>query len=261
MQTIAQAPPKRGGQGLRRISILAPADGAELGPDDPPIVVVEGRVSDSRVSQVSLLANRARITLPVREGKFRHVLPVLEPTLRLVAEAPMEAGGTQASEPVTVRLAAPVGRVGVLTFDWPSTAVGGTVEIVATHRASPGRMDVSARPVAVRALAGRTPPEAVYLKNLQPGVYAIWLRTSAALAGPLSVVLHLSDGASVQTRALPPLPASASGRWILARLLYPQGVLWEQDDWFTGRSESAETITKFRFPEGIRWTERKADLR
>jgi hypothetical protein len=37
-------------------------------------------------------------------------------------------------------------------------------------------------------------------------------------------------------------------------------VLWSDDDWFTGQSSSAETITKFRFPDGIHWIERKADL-
>ena len=50
-------------------------------------------------------------------------------------------------------------------------------------------------------------------------------------------------------------------RAIVAKVLLPQGILWEQDDWFSGRSESAETVTKFRLPEGITWTERKIDLR
>jgi hypothetical protein len=47
---------------------------------------------------------------------------------------------------------------------------------------------------------------------------------------------------------------------VLARVLFPQGVLWEQDGWFSGSSESVDTVTKFRFPDGINWVERKADL-
>ena len=47
----------------------------------------------------------------------------------------------------------------------------------------------------------------------------------------------------------------------MTEVLLPQGILWEQDDWFTGRSESTDTVTKFRLPEGITWTERKSDLR
>jgi len=54
---------------------------------------------------------------------------------------------------------------------------------------------------------------------------------------------------------------SSHGRAVMAKVLLPQGILWEQDDWSSGRSESAETVTKFRIPEGITWTERKADLR
>ena len=42
-----------------------------------------------------------------------------------------------------------------------------------------------------------------------------------------------------------------------AGMLLPHGVMWDQDDWFTGRSEGPETITKFRIPEGITWTERR----
>ena len=55
---------------------------------------------------------------------------------------------------------------------------------------------------------------------------------------------------------------NALGRTLeVLRWLLPQGILWEQEDWFTGRSESADTITKFRLPDGVTWTERKANLR
>jgi hypothetical protein len=40
----------------------------------------------------------------------------------------------------------------------------------------------------------------------------------------------------------------------------PQGILWDDGGW-TGKSESVDTITKFRFPECITWIERKTDLR
>ena len=60
--------------------------------------------------------------------------------------------------------------------------------------------------------------------------------------------------------AIRPVRLGSSGRAVLARVLLPQGVLWEQDGWFSGSSESVDTVTKFRFPEGINWVERKADL-
>ena len=57
------------------------------------------------------------------------------------------------------------------------------------------------------------------------------------------------------------LTLGGNGTAHLARVLWPHGVLWEEDDWFTGKTQSADTITKFRLPEGISWTERKAVLR
>jgi hypothetical protein len=79
--------------------------------------------------------------------------------------------------------------------------------------------------------------------------------------GEAHPTLYVSDGGAATGKTLRPVPLDGTGRAVLARILLPQGILWEEDDWFTGRSQSAETVTKFRFPEGIRWTERKADLR
>ena len=56
-----------------------------------------------------------------------------------------------------------------------------------------------------------------------------------------------------------PIGLGASG--IAARILFPFGVEWNQSEWFTGRAEGSDTITQFRFPEGVGWTERRIDLR
>lgn len=239
------------------IQLVSPANGVSLGPDDPPLVVVEGRVADPQVTSVTLLANETRIAVPVVEGRFRHVLPVLEPSVRLVAEA----GPRQASDVVTVHSATAGVPTGVLVVRWPAGLATGEVEVVASHRGSPGRTDLPARAVTLRSLPGEGPPEAYYVRNLQPGAVTLWLRPKAPLAAPVAAVLYLSDGKTVLTRPLPPLAVAQARRHALARVLVPQGVLWEHDDWFTGKSEDAESITKFRFPDGIRWTERKADLR
>jgi hypothetical protein len=68
------------------------------------------------------------------------------------------------------------------------------------------------------------------------------------------------DRDGLAARVFRPVRLDAAGKAILAKMLLPQGVLWEQDEWFSGSSESVDTVTKFRFPEGINWVERKADL-
>jgi hypothetical protein len=72
--------------------------------------------------------------------------------------------------------------------------------------------------------------------------------------------LYIPDKDGLATRPLPAVRLRPSGTTVLARFLLPYGVLWEQDDWFTGYSEGPDTVTKFRIPEGISWVERRADL-
>ena len=92
---------------------------------------------------------------------------------------------------------------------------------------------------------------------MHPGVYRLVMRhaTGATLSGV--PVLHVGRTAAPLALPLAPVDLTGSGQRHLTRILLPYGVLWEQDDWFSGKSESADTITKFRHPEGVTWTERK----
>ena len=78
--------------------------------------------------------------------------------------------------------------------------------------------------------------------------------------GDVHPTLYVPDGDRLAVRVIRPVRLGSSGKVVLARVLFPQGVLWEQDGWFSGSSESVDTVTKFRFPDGINWVERKADL-
>jgi len=72
--------------------------------------------------------------------------------------------------------------------------------------------------------------------------------------------LYVAERDGLAARTVRPIRLDGAGKAVLTRVLLPQGVLWEQDGWFSGSSESVDTVTKFRFPEGINWVERKADL-
>ena len=86
---------------------------------------------------------------------------------------------------------------------------------------------------------------------MQPGVYRLVMRSSSGAALSGVSVLHL--GRSTGPLALPvaPLALTGGGPVPITRILLPYGVLWEQEDWFSGKSESSDTITKFRLPEGV----------
>jgi len=149
-------------------------------------------------------------------------------------------------------------------MEWPGESTGVHVEVSAAWRQRPEHPDDRAQAIPLKTfglLPHGGPPEIFYLRTkLRPGVYTFVLRYKS----PVSVsgvrpILYLADGSSLTVRDLPPLVLNGTRKVVLAKVLLPQGVLWEQDEWFTGRSESADTVTKFRFPDGISWSERKVD--
>jgi hypothetical protein len=250
----AQTVAKRFGRG---ITITAPADGHRLGPEDPPVVIVQGDVEDPSPTAVSLVVNGRRVRVPVENRRFRHVVPVLEPTVRLRAEGTTGDPPEQSST-ITVH-GAPSAPALVLVLDGPALS-SSSIDVRATWRSSAARLDIPTYPVALKSVAsGPAMPSAVfYTRGLQSGVYTLALRPEVGGGLPEAGTLYLLRDGQLSVRSLN--PAVNGPRRILARLLMPYGVLWDQEDWFTGRSQNGETVTKFRFPDGVSWIERKMDL-
>ena len=137
------------------------------------------------------------------------------------------------------------------------------MKVKATWRAHPERLDVPIRTVPLRAFGASTRdslPE-IFTLRMKPGVYTFVLRARAVSTGNVRPILYLPEAGHLKARELRPVSLKGTSEVVLAKVLLPQGVFWEQDEWFTGQSESADTVTKFRFPEGISWTERKGDFR
>jgi hypothetical protein len=247
-----------------RIVFTSPADGFVLGPDAPPVIVVEGTVEDKTVTTLSLLANDRRIPVKVSEGRFRKVLPMFAPMLRLRAEVPRGDGPGSRSEAITVSAGGPRKPSGVFVMEWPEGLEGLEVEASAVVRFTPDRLDGPVQAVRLPGVLRATataPFEVFWLRGAAPGAYTVRLRHRGAWpGGDLPATLYIPDKDGLAARALPAVRLRPSGTTVLARFLMPYGVLWEQDDWFTGYSEGSDTVTKFRIPEGISWVERRADL-
>lgn len=245
------------------IALTSPADGLTLGPDDPPVALIEGQVDDKSVTTVWIVANARRIPVTVSEGRFRHTLLVPDPLVRLWAEA---SGGdtVRRSDAVTIRTAGARPPSGVLVMQWPAGTDASSVEVSATWRAQPGRLDTVVQTMRLAAVGEATngaPAAMFHLRGLKPGVYTLMLRyRGAAPLGDVQPTLYLPDKDHLAPRPLRPIALNNTGRRIVAKVLMPQAVLWSQDDWFSGQSESVDTVTKFRIPEGISWVERKADV-
>lgn len=245
------------------IAITSPKDGYVLPHDAPPIILVEGRVEDLNVSTVWLVANDRRITVRARNGRFHKALPVLEPVLHLRAEFPLNGGSPPRSSSVTVRAPSPNLSHVLLLLEWPQEVAGNHVTANATWRARPERLDVPIRKVPLKHVGPSKEdflPEAFYVR-MMPGVYTFLLQSRVALTGIVRATLVLPESGRLKARSLRGITVKGTGDVVLAKVLLPQGVFWEQDDWFSGQSESSYTVTKFRFPEGVTWTERKNDFK
>jgi hypothetical protein len=245
------------------IALTSPADGLTLGPDDPPVAVVEGEIDDKAETTVWIVANGRRVPVTASAGKFRHVLLLPDPLVQLWAEAP-HRDAVRRSAAVTIRTAGARPPTGVLVMQWPAGIDGSAVEVSATWRAQPERLDTVVQTMRLAAVGEATngaPAAMFHLRGLKPGVYTLMLRYRGATPiGDVQPTLYLPDKDHLAPRPLRTISLNNAGRRIVAKVLMPQAVLWSQDEWFSGRSESADTVTKFRIPEGISWVERKADL-
>ena len=242
------------------ILLASPVDGVALGPDDPPVVIVEGDVTDRSVDSAWIVANDRRTAVPIRDGHFRHVLVVSDPLVHVWAETAQR----QRSHSVTVRRTPGVTSTGILVVQRAREGAALDLEVSATWRAQPDRLDSAVQTVTLPAVASAsdgTPSDVFYLRGLKPGVYTLAVRSrGAGGADDIRSTFYVSDRTGLKARPLGSMRLNG-GRAVLAKVLLPYGILWSQDEWFSGLSESVDTVTKFRVPEGISWVERKADVR
>jgi hypothetical protein len=247
------------------ITLTSVHDGATLTLGEPPFVIVEGQVESLNGAALWLVANDRRIPVAVHAGRFRQALPVLEATLVVWAETRTPGGQLDRwSRPVTVTAASPTPSGLVLVAEWPGQAPGLRAEISAVWRERPERPGPLGHPVALKPFrtgTDRDPPEIFHLEQPRPGVYTLLLRyENAGSAGEVRVLLHSAEAGRLQIRERRLVAGPGAGTLVLARVLLPHGIHWDQDEWFSGRSENGQIVAKFRFPEGITWSERKADL-
>jgi hypothetical protein len=233
------------------VVITGPVDGYTIRSSDPPFVVIQGEVDDPSVSSVWLIAGAHRFSVPVSAGRFRHAVPVLEPAVQVRVETPPIDNRIRASATVTVH-ATPTPTLAVLLY-WPNhTAV--PVELAAAWRPRSDRVDTVQR-IALGAAPDNTGLTMYYLRNPQPGVYTFVLTSTATDAQRVQPAVYVPGG-NGGLKILPTVTLDGTQRLLVARVLLPHGVLWEQDNWFSGQSANGNILTKFRFPDGISWSER-----
>ena len=256
-QGPAVAQERGGGRGPARVAITTPSSGHTLSADDPPIVVVRGRVDDPEIATIWLSANSRRIQVPVKDGKFEYPVVVIDRTTTISAEA--NSSAVRKSESITVHAAPDALATGVVILDWGIAKPAGAIEMSGTWRARSDRLDGQQGKLAVRnaPLPDEIPMTAFYVRNMQSGVFTFVLGYRGMdAASRVQPKFYLTTPGAPTVRELKPITLSGTGKAVTVRFLLPQGVMWEQDEWFAGRSEASDTITKFR-DDGTSWIERR----
>jgi len=241
------------------IRLTSPREGDTIDTGDPPFVIVEGEVRSPATTAVWVLVNDVRVLAAVRQGRFRRAVPVLEPVARVRVQAQNDDA---VSETATIRAVAATTLAALIVVD-RSSGGGSAADVSGTWRSRAERVDVPVYPVVLRRFSDpRQEPdsEIIYVPDMKPGVYRFILRPPPGGGESTRATLYLRRPGGLTPH---PLRAWSDGQnaVLQTRMLLPHGVMWDQDDWFTGRSEGPETITKFRIPEGITWTERRGGLR
>ena len=125
-----------------------------------------------------VLVNDVRVLAAVRQGRFRHAVPVLEPVARVRVQAQNDDA---VSETATIRAVAATTLAALIVVD-RSSGGGSAADVSGTWRSRAERVDVPVYPVVLRRFSDpRQEPdsEIIYVPDMKPGVYRFILRPPA----------------------------------------------------------------------------------
>ena len=134
------------------------------------------------------------------------------------------------------------------------------------HRPNPAASDGPRKvmPVSSSGGSGTDPSSILFaLRHTLAGAYALALdyRLPAGVSVERGWGLIFVPGANgYRVLRLGPFTLKGKGRATLAKFLLPQAIFWEEDSWFHGGAEGGESVTKFRYSDGVSWSERKGEL-
>lgn len=112
------------------------------------------------------------------------------------------------------------------------------------------RRELKVTPVMAKGRQGAL--EAV-VEKAGDGVYIIRVEPVPD-GGKASFTLKLFEGGSSEkVRVLG--SRNLSGKTVLAKVLMPEGILWDDDAAFTGTLEDSDSVTKFNSQTGVYWKE------
>ncbi len=248
-QIIVEAMPARNGFAL---SLEEPGAGEVAS----PVITVKGRVGDSTVDTVRLIVNRESVEAAVKEnGSFEKTILFQEGENSLQAEAVNSKGASARSSVLKVMVLNREAPDILVHLYWEDPDSELRAEIARKKRDNLDDEQGAVSAVEVSALMSahegyREKIFAVY--EAKAGAYVL----SVIGGKKTKCILSVTVPSKRKTRLFGPILIGEEGTFI-GRLLMPEGIYWDEDEWFTGKIENGDSITKYNSPEGTTWKEMK----
>ncbi len=246
------------------LKIVRPQDGAVLDGPGQDVIEVEGEVSESGAVTARVVFNEFSIPVPVKNGRFSATVPAVAPEIAIRVE--VQSGRIVLGSSTIRVFRRPFRPVrGYALLHVPSSARGVDGRLLLLHRVNPADPDdkkklTSHFPVGAEE-AERTSALFAFPAT-QGGAYMAGFEYRVPPGESVEkgwATLFIPSGGMYRSLRLGPFHLTGKGRVALAKFLVPQGIFWDEDSWFTGTAESAESLTKFRYSSSVSWTERKGE--
>jgi hypothetical protein len=235
------------------LQILRPVDGL-LPEPVPDVISIEGAIGAAE-GNIQVVFNGFSVPGVVREGRFSAVVPRIAPEMTIWAET--RGPSPTRSAPATIRVPSAV-RPAYLLLHLPTYASAPETKVWLTHRPDPGTLE-GAAPVSLRSAGTEAGEQClVFPITARPGAYALDLEYRILLGDSVEkgwAMILVPATAGYRVWRLGPFRLTGAGRARLGRFLLPQAIFWEEDGWSNGSSESAGTISRFRYADPVLWVE------
>lgn len=243
------------------VEVLPVKNGFELSIDEPagdglesPVTTVNGRVGDRTVDTVRLILNGEFVEAAAEEGRFEKTVLLKERDNILEAEAVNSVGLSARSIPVKFTVKSLITSDIQIELLWNDMDVELTPAIVKKERAQIENDKAVWREIGVTELMSAAEgyrDKILAAGEVDAGAYELGISGGKGTECTLIVTINSSKRRVFEKMLL------EGEVWIAGRFLMPEGVFWDEDEWFSGKIEGKDFMTKYKSPEGVTWKERK----
>jgi uncharacterized protein YfaP (DUF2135 family) len=220
-----------------------------------PVISVKGTVGDSTVDTVKLIVNRESVEAIVENGSFEKTVLFTGGENSLQAEAVNAKGVSARSSVLKVMVTNQKAPDILVHLYWqdPNSELRTKLARKKRDNLDDEQGAVSAVEVSALMTAHEGYRERIFaVHEAKAGAYVLSVTGGKTAKCLVAVTLP----AKRKTRLFGPVLLREEGT-VIGRLLMPEGIFWDEEEWFTGTIENGDSVTKYNSPEGLTWKEMK----